>query len=150
MIPRFTLPRAVGAVVLAILAIVTFNRVTGAAPDSGLPPPTGVPVLARDLRFQDRADGAVLVLDVADTSGRQLETFEPESGHFVRAMLRSFARERRRADQGGTETPFRLAAWPDGRLTLGDLATGRMVDLGAFGPANAGVFARLLAPGGTP
>ena len=32
----------------------------------------------------------------------------------------------------------------DGRLTLADPATGARIDLEAFGPTNAGVFARLL------
>jgi hypothetical protein len=33
----------------------------------------------------------------------------------------------------------------DGRLTLRDPSTGRIVDLESFGPTNAGEFAHLLA-----
>ncbi len=40
--------------------------------------------------------------------------------------------------------PFRLSAWSDGRLTLEDPATGRAVDLEAFGPTNEATFVRLL------
>jgi hypothetical protein len=36
-------------------------------------------------------------------------------------------------------------AHPDGRLTLEDPATGRRMDLSAFGPSNAAVFARVLS-----
>jgi hypothetical protein len=36
----------------------------------------------------------------------------------------------------------------DGRLTLSDPQTGRVVDLESFGTSNSGVFARLLAADG--
>jgi putative photosynthetic complex assembly protein len=44
----------------------------------------------------------------------------------------------------GPEVPFRLTAHADGRLTLVDPATGRLVALEAFGADNAGAFAKLL------
>jgi putative photosynthetic complex assembly protein len=42
------------------------------------------------------------------------------------------------------DPPFVLSSHADGRLTLADPATGRSVNLEAFGPDNAGAFARLL------
>ena len=45
----------------------------------------------------------------------------------------------------GPEVPFRLIAWADGRFTLEDPATSRVLDLSAFGPMNTAVFGRLLA-----
>jgi putative photosynthetic complex assembly protein len=51
----------------------------------------------------------------------------------------------RRSHGLGMEHPFRIARYPDGRLVLEDLATDRVIDLQAFGPTNAGAFARLLA-----
>ena len=49
-----------------------------------------------------------------------------------------------------TQTPFRLSAWSDGRLTLDDPATARHIELQAFGSTNTEVFAQLLtAHGGT-
>ena len=42
------------------------------------------------------------------------------------------------------DPPFRLARWSDGRLTLEDPTTGRRIELGAFGPTNAEVFAELM------
>ena len=66
----------------------------------------------------------------------------------MRGALRGLARERR-LDGAGAESPFRLAAWPGGRLTLEDTATGRVLDLHAYGQTNAEAFARLLTARGT-
>ena len=91
--------------------------------------------------FEDRDDGAVV-----DPRGRG-----PPRRRGVRGRARAscaarcagFARTRH-LENLGPEAPFRLAAWSDGRLTLDDPATGQHVELLAFGPTNAGVFARLL------
>ena len=72
-----------------------------------------------------------------------MEVFEGENG-FLRGTLRGLARTRR-SEQVSPAVPFHLAQWPDGRLTLDDPATGRHIELLAFGADNAGVFARLLA-----
>ncbi len=97
----------------------------------------------RNLVFEDRDDGAVVVTAAGDH--RMVEVFQGVNG-FLRGTLRGFARVRR-SDHVGPAAPFRLARWSDGRLTLDDLATGRHVELLAFGPSNAGVFARLLTMG---
>ena len=112
------------------------------------PPPSDA-VAARELRFEDRPDGAIAVLDAA---GAPVAVAEPGTNGFLRGALRGLARERKRRDFG-PEAPFRLTAWADGRLTLDDTATSRRLELGAFGPTNAAVFARLLtarAPGDGP
>ncbi|QYU67240.1 hypothetical protein J4558_20210 [Leptolyngbya sp. 15MV] len=62
---------------------------------------------------------------------------------FVRGAMRGLARDRMRAD-AAMGAPFRLSAWPDGRLTLEDSATGTVMELNAFGRANAEGFLRLL------
>jgi putative photosynthetic complex assembly protein len=68
-------------------------------------------------------------------------------GAFVRGTVRALTRERRQEGEG-REAPFRLSAWPNGQLTLDDSATGRRIDLTAFGHTQAETFARLLgAPG---
>jgi putative photosynthetic complex assembly protein len=122
--------------VLASIAVVAAVRLSGL--------PIGVadaPVVeARALRFIDRPDGSISVVDAADD--RLVESIVGERG-FVRGTLRGLARERRR--QGiGAEQPFRLVAHSDGRLTLMDPATGRRVDLESFGPSNESEFARML------
>jgi putative photosynthetic complex assembly protein len=50
----------------------------------------------------------------------------------------------RKLNELGLAGEFRLAAWPDGRLTLTDPSTGRMLGLDAFGSTNREAFARLL------
>jgi len=111
----------------------------------GAPPAaTAPPSAARDLQFEDLADGGVRVRDAG--SGAEIAILPPASNAFIRGALRALVRDRRLGAQPATE-PFRLAAWPDGRLTLTDTATGRMVALDAFGATNAGAFGRLLTAG---
>ncbi len=104
--------------------------------------PTGAPVAERDLRFEDRADGAVIIVNAA--TNRQIEVMTGQNG-FLRGTLRGFARTRR-MDGVGEAPPFHLTSWSDGRLILSDPATGREVDLEAFGTLNEAVFGRLLSP----
>jgi putative photosynthetic complex assembly protein len=101
---------------------------------------------SRDLRFADGQGGTVHVFDAA--SGQLLAALRPGTENFIRGVLRGLARERRSASLD-RQVPFRLARHANGRLTLRDLATGRLVDLRAFGSTNAQSFARLLdtAPG---
>jgi putative photosynthetic complex assembly protein len=129
---------AVGAVLLAIIGFVVSIRYSGEsirAPDA----PT---VVMRELVFQDRQDGSVAVIDAK--TGRSIDAITGEAG-FARGTLRGFARDRR-ARGIGPEAPLQLMGRADGRLTLFDPATGRIVDLESFGPANAAVFARMLKP----
>jgi len=94
------------------------------------------------LRFVDRRDGAVEVYNAS--SGAKVDVVEPGTGGFIRGVLRGLTRERKLAgDQ--TRAPFMLRRWADGRLTLEDPRTGRVIDLGAFGVTNAGAFAKLMA-----
>lgn len=135
-----TLPRgpmiAIGALLLAALVAVTAVRLSGVS----VREPDAQSIATRLLRFEDRPDGGVAVIDAA--TGRILDTVHGEQG-FLRGALRALARERRMREVGALP-PFELAARADGRLTLADTATGARIDLESFGPANAGVFARLL------
>lgn len=103
--------------------------------------PETAAVESRELRFADRADGAVEVID-AD-SVKTIEVFSPGTHGFVRGVMRGLARERR-LHEIGAQPPFRLTRWADGRLSLDDPTTGRRIDLAAFGPVNAASFAQLL------
>lgn len=125
---------------LAIVAAAA-GRITGPV-DAGIGA-HAKPVAARDLRFVDRADGGVEVFDVA--TGASVSVLPAGSNNFLRAMMRVLA-HRRMTYEGTPDTPFRLTAWDDGRLTLADPATGGSVGLEAFGADNEIVFARLLAP----
>jgi putative photosynthetic complex assembly protein len=102
-------------------------------------------VASRDLRFLDRDDGGVAVYSAPD--GRLVHVLPHGTNGFARGVLRGLARDRRRSDIG-SEQAFRLVRFADGRLSLDDPATGRRIDLDAFGPTNVAVFARLLTQEG--
>jgi len=107
------------------------------------PARAGVPALeARDLRFADRGDGAVVVSDAR--SGAAIRVLSSGEGGFVRGAMRGLARDRRLAGEGAA-APFRLTRWADGRLTLEDMATGRMIEMTAFGQTNTEAFMRFLS-----
>lgn len=101
-----------------------------------------LPSATRDIRFADRADGAVLVTDAR--TGAVIETVQPGTEGFVRGAMRGLVRQRRIADIG-PDLPFRLSVWPDGRVTLQDTANGNTMELHAFGRTNAEAFLKLLA-----
>jgi putative photosynthetic complex assembly protein len=104
--------------------------------------PTGKAVTVREFRFADRHDGSIAVTDAA-ANNRVVEIIKPETGYFLRATMRTLARQRLREDIG-EQPPFVLTGWNDGRLTLDDPTTGRRVDLEAFGESNEVVFGKLL------
>lgn len=137
-----TMPRApmlIGAALVIFTLFVTdvFGLVGGADASQSAPP-----VVTRDLRFEDRADGAIVARQAA--SGAEVMVFDPGTNGFVRGTLRALARGRRQADLSH-DAPFRLSAFGDGRLVLEDTLNGRTVELNAFGDTNKDVFATLLA-----
>ncbi len=96
--------------------------------------------MIKQLRFEDRPDGSIAVVDYQ--TKQQVDVIIGEAG-FVRGALRTLAQERKRREIG-SEPPFELIARQDGRLTLADPSTGRMIDLESFGVINSQHFARLL------
>lgn len=100
------------------------------------------PLHAIDLVFEDAGDGAVVVRAAA--TGAMVHRIAPgaENG-FVRGVMRGLARERRQKAVGA-EVPFRVTLWDDNELTLTDLATGREIDLNAFGRSNREAFLVML------
>ena len=138
------LARAPMLVVIGMVGVALIGAVAGSLTTHDPDEPQGRALVTRDLRFEDRADGAVLIYDAA--SRTPFQVVQGEAG-FLRGTLRGLARTRRSEGLDSTQ-PFHLAAWPDGRMTLDDPATGRHVELEAFGSANLAVFARML-PGVT-
>ena len=130
---------AVGALLLAAVAGAAAVRLSGAE----IRTPDAPAAFTRELRFEDRPDGSVAVIDAR--TGTLVDSVTGEAG-FFRGTLRGLARERRRMGLG-SEAPFQLIARADGRLTLSDPATGQRIDLASFGPTNAAVFARFLGSG---
>lgn len=124
-----------------LLSVVTLRQERDAGRTDAPTATAGTPVTAvRALRFEDRPDGSVAVID--HTRGVELERIHGEAG-FLRGTLRALSRERLRRGLG-PELPFTLRARSDGGLTLSDPATGERIDLDSFGPHNAAVFGRLL------
>ena len=134
-IPRALLVGAAALVLVSLMAVAAV-RLSGAnihAPDASA-------VATRSLRFEDRSDGSIAIIDAR--SGLEVERIQGEAG-FIRGALRALARERRKRELG-PEAAFDLIGRADGRLTLSDPATGERIDLESFGPTNAGAFVRLL------
>jgi len=101
-------------------------------------------VAARDFRFADRADGA-LVVSAADTGDASLVLEPGSNSGFIRGVMRGLMRERK-LHEAAKDAPLTLTQWADGALTLTDTATGRIIELGSFGHTNRAAFAQLLVP----
>lgn len=145
MLPRGTLVLA-GALVAFALASTVIVRVAGipaAASPAALRAEAHIaPVASRSLRFLDRGDGAVVIQDVNE--GAVASVIEPgQQTGFIRGVMRGLARERRMHGVGD-RPPFTLTLWRDGELSLTDSATGRSIEMTAFGSSNRAAFAALL------
>jgi putative photosynthetic complex assembly protein len=134
---------AAGGLALFALVAVTASRLTGVGDVRMSLPPAAA---SRDLSFEDRKDGAVLVYDAS--SRELIETISPGTDGFVRVVLRGLARERM-LGAGGKEPPFRLTRHVNGQLTLTDTWSKKQIDLAAFGSANTQAFAKLMPKGAT-
>jgi len=103
--------------------------------------PASVAVEVRDLRFEDRPEGTIVIYRAGES--RLAEVLPAGGNGFLRGVLRGLARERLR-QHGEVAAPFRLTRWADGRLTIADPSTGRSTDVAAFGPDNFQAFARVF------
>ena len=141
--PADTVPRgallAVGALLIATVGGAAAARLTASSAPAAAP----VAVTAADLRFADRPDGAIRV---SDAGGATVGVVAPGTGGFVRGVMRGLARDRRSRGLDAA-VPFRLSRDAAGRLWLQDPATGRLVDLEAFGADNRAAFAAFLPKG---
>lgn len=145
-----------GALIMAA-ALVGIALLLTASVRLGLLSPEAVPaaeraaagaeiVASRSLQFYDQPDGAVRIEDTETGETLQLIESETEGGGFIRGVMRGLARERRLRGVGDV-APFSLTLWEDGSLSLRDVATGRTIEIGAFGPDNRATFAALLPRG---
>jgi putative photosynthetic complex assembly protein len=125
---------------LALVAISLFSVWMVRQSGADIREPDAPVTQLRELRFEDRPDGSIAVIDYS--SNRQIDSVVGEAG-FVRGALRSMAQERKRRNLDDAK-PFEVIAHQDGRVTLSDPATGRRIDLEAFGPRHSSHFVRLL------
>jgi putative photosynthetic complex assembly protein len=131
---------AIGGLVALSLATTAFARWQTVQAPPQAPQPLAA-VRAIDLKFADAPDGSVLVSAARDD--RRLEVLAPGTNGFIRGVMRGLAHDRIRRHLGA-QAPFRLADTGHGRLVLVDLATGRRIDLQAFGDGNREAFAHFL------
>lgn len=124
-------------VAFAVLAA-AFGRYAGVGT---LSLPASPAVHAQDFLFTDTRDGSITVLKAAD---RQAVLVVPlGEGGFMRGVMRGLARDRKMRGLG-PDLPFRIERRQNGMIILIDLATGREIALGSFGPTNLEAFSRLL------
>ena len=131
---------AVGALLAVTLlgtAAVRIARVAAPPPAAEAPPAAA----AVSLTFADRADGSIRVADAA--TGAEVAVLAPDTNGFIRGVMRGLARDRI-SRHIGEAPPFRLSQDRAGKLWLQDTATGRLIDLEAFGEGNRASFLALL------
>lgn len=144
-----TVPR--GALIGAATVLLFTMAVTGAVsfgfiPQSADPTASRAadnvkPEQTRELRFVDRADGAVVISDAV--SGDVVKVIEFGQGGFLRATMRRLAKVRK-ASNIGAEPAFELTLWENGALSLKDPETGREIEIHGFGADHSKVFADML------
>lgn len=133
---------AMGIVLLAVLVAVGAYSIFGTGPIA-VPSPGAIAGQVQ-LRFEDRPDGTVAVIDAAND--QQLAILARGEDGFIRTTMRGLARARTQAGIGPS-VPFVLTRHVDGDLTLADPAMHQVIHLRAFGPTNEQAFGRLLAAG---
>ena len=136
--PRYPLYGAF-VLLLFVIGITMFGRATEIGTLRVL---KGTPDQVLDLRFTDRPGGEIAVSNAF--TGKVLTVIGPGEDGFIRGAMRGLNRGRKLRNVGPDE-PYRLIRWDDGRLTLSDITNGQRVDINAFGPTNAGAFARFLS-----
>jgi putative photosynthetic complex assembly protein len=139
-VPRGALIGAAGVIAVALVSA-AMAQLTGF---TASPEPESTRVESLALRFEDRPDGGIAVLSAKDDS--VIEILPPQSNGFIRGALRGLVRQRKLQDMG-SEAPFTLTRWADGRISLTDTATDERIYLDAFGRTNRNAFAELLVKG---
>lgn len=131
--------RAVAALLILTLAMVTIARVTGLEPAAT--PDDSVPIVAeRLIQITGALDGSA---KVADEKGEVFVDLGPMQGGFINGVNRALERVRMLNKVEGNP-PVRLIRYADGRLALRDPATGWRTELIGFGNTNRDAFAALL------
>ncbi|WP_293899411.1 photosynthetic complex assembly protein PuhC [Phenylobacterium sp.] len=134
---------------IAASALIGFSLIaTGAvrlarlsAPSDVAATPQAAPVRSVEVRFFDETDGSVSVRE--SRSNQVVTSLAPGTNGFVRSVMRGLVHDRKRRGLGA-DAPFRISQWAGGRLALEDPATGRLIDLDAFGNTNKDAFAQML------
>ncbi|MEL7153873.1 MAG: photosynthetic complex assembly protein PuhC [Pseudomonadota bacterium] len=138
-VPRVLL-RAIGVLLLVVLALVSWARLSG-MPPAAMPP--DVPIVQdRTIHLFGDLSGAARVLDA---NGGVIADLGPGKGGFIAGVTRSLHIKRRQAGVDPA-APVRLVLFADGHMGLRDDFTGWRVELIGFGKDNTAAFANLLKP----
>ena len=138
MAPTVPLLLSGGLVLLTIIGVFFQQLVVNPGAE---PRPMPELIGERQLQFTDHDDGSVTVRELP--GGQVLDTVGPGEGNFLRGTLRGLVRERRLHDESMVPG-FVIGRYADGSIVLSDTATGRRIDLRAFGEVNAREFTRYL------
>ncbi len=138
MVPRGALLGAAALIGFSLVAA-ALGRVTGVGTVRA---DYATTVQSASFRFEDRSDGGISV--IAPESDATIGVVPAGTDGFVRTVLRSLAFDRQRHGVGAGPA-FVIAKWSDGHTTIDDPATGRRVDLAAFGAANMQAFEHVVA-----
>jgi putative photosynthetic complex assembly protein len=139
MIPRGFL-LAAGALIAASMLMALVARVTDIGAVRVVAPNS---IESIDLRLEDRGHGKTAVIDAR--SDRVLKIVPPGQDGFIRVAISGLEFDRRA--RGAPSGDFRLGRAADGSYWLHDLATGRFLQLEAFGNTNVKSFAQFLPAG---
>jgi len=132
-----------GLLILFTISTVAIFRLTGLDPTAMIPQSEQI-LEARELKFEDGANGSVIVYESGMAGEYEvIHTVPSGEGGFIRGVLRSLARARN-ASGISRDHPFLLEAQSNGTLVLEDPQTGQRIDLQAFGPSNIAAFRALF------
>ena len=130
--------RAIVALLIGVLALVSYATFTGRTPSAVVP--EGAVVKSRLILIQAEDSGAARIFTA---EGKLIADLSAKQGGFISSIDRSLRRKRVVADlpQAG---PVLLTLDDLTRLKISDPQSGWSADLMAFGRSNIGAFARLL------
>lgn len=134
------LVKAIGALLVLVLALVTAMRVMGIQPAS-TPPVAGI-AQEQVVRIVSRSDGGVIVSDAA--TGAVIADLPIMEGGFVAGVWRAVLFDRGRNTGADLDAPLRIVRWDDGRLSLIDPQSDWRMELWGFGETNYEAFAALM------
>ncbi|MEL6196749.1 MAG: photosynthetic complex assembly protein PuhC [Pseudomonadota bacterium] len=95
---------------------------------------------SRTVTFEP-VDSGLIVRDV-DT-GEEVAALIDADGGFIHNVVRVLNKERRRYGVGPDE-PYAITGYINGRVSITDLSTGRVIDINAFGSNQVDSFRNLL------
>ena len=130
--------RAIVALLIGVLALVSYATFTGRTPSAVVP--EGAVVKSRLILIQAEDSGAARIFTA---EGKLIADLSAKQGGFISSIDRSLRRKRVIADlpQAG---PVLLTLDDLNRLKISDPQSGWSADLMAFGRTNIGAFATLL------